>query len=317
MADLDATGHVPVLACAADERYLPHCAVMLLSALQTNPVVQVHFLHDESLNQDALEMLRDMVVAAGGTFRAHCIESSRVQMLPRLSELPTIMWYRIFLPELLPDQARVLYLDCDVLVQGDLAPLWKFPWQDCAVAAVQNILPEAYQHWPEEIGVSPKQYFNSGVLLMNLDLWRQQNSTQALLDFGQQWSTRLHWPDQDALNHVFKQRWQRLHPRYNAQNGLWFMPNRKQFFSRQEIRQATQHPMIVHFEGPGLVKPWHVFCKNPYRHQYRKLRALTPWPKFELRGSDHPMASWAWLPGRVLYALLRLRYRLQQKLKAG
>jgi lipopolysaccharide biosynthesis glycosyltransferase len=305
------------IACAADTYYLPHCATMLLSALRTNAPLEVNFLHDELVVPTDLNRLRQLVVEHGGVFRAHLVPKAKVEGLPRLYETPAIMWYRIFLPELLPEHERVLYLDCDTLVLGDLSPLWTLQWQGTAVAAVKNILPQEQSSWPAELGVATDAYFNSGVLLMNLAFWREYDCASELVAFGRQQSHRLKWPDQDALNVLFKGRWQMLSPQFNAQNGFWFMPNRSEYFSAAQLRIATRNPVIVHFEGPSLVKPWHVFCKNPYRRLYRQIRASTPWPMRSLQGSELPLARLAWLPAPMLYALLRLKYRLGQWRRRG
>src|SRR5437879_3158835 len=79
-------------------------------------------------------------------------------------------WYRIFLPELLPELDRVLYLDADVIVVDSLIPLWNVDLSEDYLAAVTNVFQAAHVHRPVELGLAgPRAYFNSGVMVLNLE----------------------------------------------------------------------------------------------------------------------------------------------------
>jgi len=92
----------------------------------------------------------------------------------------------------------VLYLDCDLVVSGDLEGLWQTDLQGSYLAAV----PEPYlvtSHW----GFGPEDtYFNSGVLLIDVARWREENLLPALLQFAEAHSSDFDCHDQDVLNHV-------------------------------------------------------------------------------------------------------------------
>ncbi|HEY1078064.1 MAG TPA: glycosyltransferase family 8 protein [Fontimonas sp.] len=298
-----------VVACAADQPYLPHCATTLLSLLEHHPDADIHLLHPASVDAAELQRLRDMVGRGAARLTTHEVQADAIEGLPRLSEVTITMWLRALLPALLPDHSRVLYIDCDTLVVDDLSALWATDLDGVGVGAVRNILPAAARDYPLSVGVPVDAYFNSGVLLINLDYWRAQRVTEALLAFGRARAGQLKWPDQDALNHVLRDAWRALPERYNAQNGMWFMPNRHDYFSRAALRAATGAPAIVHFEGPHLVKPWGAYCKNPYRARYFELRRRTPWPT--LAAQPRPPLWWlTWLPASLLYPLLGYRARL-------
>lgn len=175
------------IASAADENYLPHCAAMLHSVLERHAGqgVTVHFLHAPTMETTAIEPVADMVAALGGEFYAHPIPDAWVDGLPQLSRIPAIMWYRIFLPQLLPQQDRVLYLDCDTLLVDDLMALWQTELEGYHLGAVANVLEPGLQDWPRQLGLPPEQpYFNSGVLLLNLSSMRQHDLTPNLFDYG-------------------------------------------------------------------------------------------------------------------------------------
>jgi lipopolysaccharide biosynthesis glycosyltransferase len=193
------------------------------------------------------------------------------------------MWYRVFLPELLPELDRVLYLDADTLVVDDPRPLWCTDLSDHLLAAVDNVLEPQFAGRAKEIGLEAGQrYFNSGVLLLNLAVMREEGSTRRIVEFAR--TRPLLWPDQDALNVVLGERRVALHPRWNCMNSMIVLPYARDVFPPEVLDEARRDPGIVHFEGPELGKPWHHLSKHPYRAAYMRHRAATPWPDVAIEG---------------------------------
>ncbi|MBV9869987.1 MAG: FkbM family methyltransferase, partial [Frankiaceae bacterium] len=183
--------------------------------------------------------------------------------------------YRLLLPELLPDVPRVLYLDADTLVLDDLSPLWNLDLDRCLVAASTNPL---YRHMErrlvERLGLPDRRaYFNSGVLLFDLELMRSEGADQELLAWATANRDLVSWPDQDVLNAVLWRRRLPLHPRWNAVPGLWALPSRDLPWPMDQVEAARRNPAIAHFVGP--YKPWHYRCKHPYRSAYHAHLAQT------------------------------------------
>jgi lipopolysaccharide biosynthesis glycosyltransferase len=281
---VSATIHV---ACAADRRYLPHSGAMLHSVLsaERGADVQIHFLHGPSVPDQDLRRLAQMVASAGGLISFHHIDIDRVDGLPEWGRIPATMWYRIFLPELLPDVDRALYLDIDTLAVDSLAPLWELDLDGRYLAAVTNV-PERHmlQH-AEQLGLgAPQDYFNSGVLLMNLELMRRDRCSEALRACALNGRGRLLWPDQDTLNLVLGHRRLALHPRWNLMNSVRAFPWSAELLGQAAVEEAIARPAIVHFEGPRENKPWHLLCDHPLRGAYFRHRQSTPWPRCRRAG---------------------------------
>src|SRR4051812_33429571 len=106
------------LACAARHDYVPHTAAMLHSALRNTGGLQmhIHFPHGPDLPGSYEPRLTEMVERLGGAISFRLISEDDVAGLRTRTLLPASHWYRIFLPELLPDIERVLYLDGDIIV---------------------------------------------------------------------------------------------------------------------------------------------------------------------------------------------------------
>jgi lipopolysaccharide biosynthesis glycosyltransferase len=184
------------------------------------------------------------------------------------------MWYRIFLPDLLPHTAKVLYLDADAIVADALEPLWETDLGDRYLAAVTNVFQHNHVQRPAELGLAgPEVYFNSGVLLMNLAQMRADGSSEAMLEYARANARQIEWPDQDTLNVVLGSRRVALDPRWNCMNSVFAFRSARKVFGRKAVREARRHPGIRHFEGPGAAnKPWIEGSLTPHRELYARHR---------------------------------------------
>jgi lipopolysaccharide biosynthesis glycosyltransferase len=258
----------------------------VLSQAESNPV-HVHYLHGPSFPACSLDLIGRMVRGRRGAFTTHEIAPERVAGLPVVDMFTAAMWYRIFLPELLPDVDRVLYLDVDTLAMAPIAPLWEVDLSGSYLAAVTNVLMPYHRDKPASLGLEPGAYFNSGVLLMNLDEMRRNNATAALREYALAHGRSLELPDQDTLNVVLGGKRAPLHPRWNSMNALR-VPWSAEVFGAQAVEEARREPAIRHFEGPDDNKPWDPRCFAANREMYFAHRAQTPfprWPRRRLRRS--------------------------------
>ena len=136
---------------------------------------------------------------------------------------------------------------------------------------------------PGGAGLSgPEEYFNAGVLLLNLDKMRRDGSTDRLLHYARANAGRLVWRDQDALNVVIGANHVRLHPRWNCMNSVIEFPQSIDVFGAVAVAEARGHPAIRHFEGPSLHKPWH------YLSDARHAAALPSPPTGHSVAGRHP-----------------------------
>ena len=276
------------VSCAAEGGYVPHSAAMLNSVLSHRDSydVHVHYLHGPRFSSLHTAKLTEMVAGLSGEITFHCIPDAAVRGLPVLAQFTEAMWYRIFLPELLPDVDRVLYLDADTIVVDGLSSLWEIPLDGAYLAAVTNVFQPNHFGRPAKLGLpGPNVYFNSGVLLFNLEKMRADDCTSQMTSFARQHSPQtIEWPDQDTLNVVLGRRRVPLHPRWNCMNSVLTFPHAATAFGSVAVRQARRMPGIRHFEGPAENKPWHRACPHELRELYFEHRAQTPWPHVELVG---------------------------------
>lgn len=274
------------IACASEgAAYVAHTAAMLHSLVAANREhdVRIHYLHGPELTRRRRDRVASMAEREDAQVEFICVPDERIEGLPTRDFTRKATWYRIFLPELLPDVARILHLDSDLIVVRSVAPLWELDLGEHLVAAVTNVLEPEYVDHPATLGIEdPHSYFNAGVLLMNLDAMRRDGSSRALLDHGRRHQPM--WRDQDALNVVLGGRRLELHPRWNAMNIFRFTDWASAVFGSERLAEARRDPAIRHFEGPGDNKPWHLMCARDDRELYMRHRRRTPWPLVRREG---------------------------------
>ncbi|HET6963618.1 MAG TPA: glycosyltransferase family 8 protein [Acidimicrobiales bacterium] len=270
------------MAFCLDAAYTPWAGTTMASCLRANRGAELRFeiVHDRSLSGGDIDGLHAVAEGGGASVGFHAVSpSSDLGRLPTNAEFGNIVWLRLYIPEILGGVSRALYLDSDTFVAGDLTDLWRTPLGDAPLAAVANVVEPPFRAHVASLGVDyPGGYFNSGVLLLNLAGLRAEGALERLVRYALDHPAPLVWPDQDVLNAVFAGRWIPLHPRFNAQSSLWHPAGwAVEVFGRQAVDEARRDPVIRHFEGRGLCKPWHYMCPVPGYKEYRRVLVTTPW----------------------------------------
>ena len=200
---------------------------------------------------------------------------------------------RLFADELLPKHLdRVLYIDCDTLVLRSVHKLFYMELGDKTIAAVPE--PTINLLVKEKIGIALRQmYFNSGVLLIDLNKYREKKFRQRVLAYYDNIKESSVFSDQDAINGALCHHIKVLSPRYNffANYRYWsyealskYSPSYR-IIPKRVYESAKKNPVILHFAGDE--RPWYEGNFNPYRKLYKSYQSKTPWKgkkaKFKLR----------------------------------
>lgn len=264
--------------CCTDHNFVIPMGVMMHSLCVNNRGNELHFhiFVDSSVTQEQKTEI-DAVVNKGDTVNFYTIDVSSIQqyLIVKVSNFPISIYYRLLLADILPESVhKVLYLDADIIVRHDLKELYDTKIDDIALAAVTESDGTGGNcerlGYPSELG-----YFNSGVILFNLDYFRKNNVTEQLINFIKENPEKLGCPDQDTLNFVLRNEKRMLPLKYNVQEGFFRVS--PEAVATKEQLSAIQDPYIVHFTTNE--KPWKKSCRHPLRHLYYEYRKGTPWAK--------------------------------------
>jgi lipopolysaccharide biosynthesis glycosyltransferase len=294
------------IVCATDGNYLPHCAAMLQSLLAHGERDRLRvFLIIDNVSQKVFTEAASYLYGLLPSLSILRADPEAVQGFPVNGHATVATYFRLLLPDLLPQGVkRVIFIDSDTIVTTSLQELWQLPMQGKAIAAVPD-------HWLScrEHGYVHGEYFNAGIMLIDLERWRQADLLARGRVFAKANPERLrHW-DQDVLNHVFKDDWLTIEERWNACPHLYGL-NGDYDLSPDRLTASEQvaivNPAIIHFAGPGPVKPWNARCNHPLKHLYLAAKAQTPWADVPLDAMPPPRFIQLWQQS-VFRAKCRLR----------
>lgn len=195
----------------------------------------------------------------------------------------SIVLARLFLDSYLPESVeKVLYLDCDVIANGNIWNLEKEDLEGNAFAAVPELCMPKKQKI--EIGLEEKDtYFNCGVMGINLSYWRKERISEQFLQYFIEQNGKLLYNDQDILNHCCRGRIKKLSHTYNYNPALYYFPRyfirnyQPEYYCKdaEEYKAIRQKPVLIHFMGEE--RPWMHGNYSPYRNIYEKYKLNSPW----------------------------------------
>lgn len=250
------------VAFCVDRAYMQHLAVSLVSLFLHNKsgTMQV-FVVSAPLTAEEKDKLDKICIPFGTQLTYKEIDPSCVSELREHLHLSRAAYYRLFLPEILSEEDRIIYLDCDLAVETSIRELWE-----------TNISDKACAGWDEEdpnhigrLGLEGDFYINSGIMVLNLDFWRTNNLTNRCMEWLEKNSQKNILVDQDVMNVLTKGCKVRLAEKWNL-NPL----------NQENSEALVAFPdRVIHFASP--VKPWFKWYDFDLQTIYWKYLSLTPW----------------------------------------
>ena len=269
-----------------DSNFAPQVCASMASLCDSNRDVEdIHFyIFGLALNSTAAENLRRVAREFGRSIDIIAIDG----FMEAFGNFDTFGWSEIILSRLLmarflPEGVnRVLHLDGDTIVLSSLKDYWNTEFEGdqviagCIEATVDRDRLEA-------LGLARSQYFNAGVLLVDLKRWREEGIERKIVDYCLENGDKLFANDQDAINIVLKGRIKAVSPAYNWCNSYVFYNYRTlnslmrgvPYYSKDEYKRGTSKPAIIHYLGEE--RPWREGNKHRYRDEYLRYLGATPY----------------------------------------
>lgn len=244
---------VPVF-FSVDENYAPYLSTALASLIEhtsENYQYNLHVVH-HNLTRRSLRKIQKLAL---GRENVNIIMTEMQETLSGISDrkstqlkadyfTPTI-YYRIFLPEMFPQYDKGVYLDSDIIVNDDIAKLFETDLNGNLVAATVDMSTQGDEllckYFDEVVGVKHDKYFNSGVLVIDFEKFREEEFCEHFLYLLNKYDFDTVAPDQDYLNAMCAGRVEYLDAAWNA------MPT--------PDHHPMKSPKIVHYNL--FFKPWH------------------------------------------------------------
>ena len=269
-----------------DDNYMQHAMAMLCSLYESNSSHTISlYVLSNSLSDDSKDCL-NCITEKYNNFIFYCeVDESRLQGVKFRQERPLTMaaYYRLLLSDVLPSKIdKVLYLDCDLIVLGDLQPLFEIDLSNYALAATLDDFPLTYQHRVQLNMEADQKTFCSGVMLVNLEYWRKNGVTEKLLQYAKKEKPIVYFHDQDVLNFCFKKSWFLLSPKWNR-IATDTKVRSAYLYRKFDLEEYFMEPIIIHYANLHT-KPW-MAASSPCKRYYIKYLNLSGFQNVKFKKS--------------------------------
>ena len=305
---------------SSDDNYAQYVAVVAASILlNTKEFVNIHLLSDR-ISPDKLSMIRKSIDDLGGHLCVY--EVSYYKCFDGLftsGHISKAAYFRLDIANILPEIIhKVVYLDVDLIVMHDIAELWHIDLKGLPLAAVPDYGIMASRRLMKQkqniIGLQPNsKYFNSGVVIMDLEQWRKHGYAKHVIELAAAGNLPHH--DQDALNKVFMGNWMALPLKWNVIPPVFNLFSK--ILLRGDLRKnaiaARKDKAILHFAG--RYKPWefdlHIGFNDAYYYylhqtKFSDVKMPQPGKNKKWKSIARQMVQlkiadfWQWVLGRKL-----------------
>lgn len=270
---------------STNDNYIPYLAVAIKSLINNFDNdnlynIYIFYTSVNKLNQNKILTEFENISNISITFVDLC-KLINHKNLTEKGHFTKEMYYRIMIPEILPMYTKVIYLDCDLILKYDITKLFNIDIGDNSLGCVKNIITkETLTYTNNNLGINPNNYFNSGVLVFNINKILQTNAKSVFFYLSQN-SKNLWCPDQDILNIIFENDIMFLPSNWNYQyhnvisskiesrlNDNIFINSHQEFIEKLN----DNNPYIYHFSSNK--KPWD-FPNEEYSEHFWEYAKLT------------------------------------------
>lgn len=263
---------------AADLNFSEQIITLIKSICYHHRNVRFYLIHKQFTDEWFEVLNKKLAVLDSEIISARIVDLEDFSHLIKTNNFTESICYRYLIPEI--QEERVLYLDADIVVDGKIDELYFSDFNGKLLLAVKDCFINDIEYSP-----NIRPYFNSGVMLINNDLWRKLNITEKLLSITRRLNETV-LLDQDALNIVLAGQWNEIAPIYNYQTGILNLVFESKVlknslltqmsadelweYYQQEIREIS--PKIIHYTTE--FKPWKnsntdVLLKEKYWFYYQ------------------------------------------------
>jgi len=248
---------------SADENYIPYMSVTIQSIMENSDQNKNYVFY--VLHKGITDKTLDIFIKQIALFTQFSIEF--IDVTPYISRYKFFIsnhitveaYFRLLIPELLTEYSKVIYLDCDMIICTDIAELFNINIESYLLAAVRDIPLVIRLYNNKEMSKDmknschillnlkePSKYFNSGLCVFNIELFRKTISSEKLLEIAASQNWNFH--DQDVLNYIGEGKVLLLPFHWNLMTtpDTEYLPD----YLRHEYIDAEKNPKIIHY------KPW-------------------------------------------------------------
>lgn len=250
--------------------YGRHLGTVLVSIFENSKVFwNVHIIYI-ALSQNSRQKLETLKAKYPMKFNFIKLEDTLMEKFSvgEGTYLDKIVFGRLYIPNLLKNEKKALYMDIDMIVNQPLENLYDIDLGEYSIGAVPDGIWDQDQS-RERLGMEEKQiYFNAGIMLMDLEKLRKNKIFHRGIEYCLKPDRELKLNEQDALNILFENNYFKLPLKWNYTHGH----SEEQNLKLREIG-------VIHYTG--AIKPWDCRTLSPFKKNYWKYLKMTPWKEWK------------------------------------
>lgn len=262
---------------STDENYAQHAIASIISLLEKNKKFDDIYIYivENEIYEETKKYIEKIVEEFGRKVIFINIKDI-CKNLKTKDDFPVSAYARLFISNIdnIDNIEKILYLDCDTIVNESLEDLWNINIDNYLVAGVQD---NPAMYMSTIIGMTEDdRYLNSGVLLINLKKWKQENIEKHFMTFIDMYKGCVPHHDQGVINGVCKNKILVISPKYNVMPEMIYLGKDKimklyninNYYEDKEIVEAKEKPVIIHYISKFYNRPWNKSCTHPYKELY-------------------------------------------------
>lgn len=254
---------IPIAFAFGSDWMMPACVCIssLLASAEPDTFYDIFILHspDDKLDRDRLSIVANHYGNCEIHYREvdHVFDSSY-----EVRGIKTMTYYRLLIPELIPEYEKILYSDVDVVFRNDLSHFYAIDLGDNYVAGVDSLT--EYDEPIKKYLLSSNREITGNIYAGNIILNSKKMREDGLVDkFREMAGEKLRFQDMDILNIVCRGKIKYIEPAYCVttyfmQYSVHYPERLTDHWNKSEITSALEHG-IIHYNGQ---KPWKAYCVN-------------------------------------------------------
>lgn len=246
--------------------YARHLGAVIVSILENSQVFWNIYIIYTSLSQESREKLEILEKNYPAKLNFIQLEESLMERFKvgEGTHLDKIVFGRLYVPNILKDKKKALYMDIDMIVKKPLEEIYETELGEFSIGAVPD------GNWDQEqsrerLGLEKDhRYFNAGIMLMDLEKLRENKVFDKVIEYCLNPDRELKLNEQDALNIIFGNNYKELPLKWNYTH-----------CHSEEENLKSEEIGLIHYTGS--MKPWDCRSISPFKKEYWKYLEKTPW----------------------------------------
>jgi lipopolysaccharide biosynthesis glycosyltransferase len=292
-----------------NEKYVPYAGISMVSLFENNKnidKINIYVLGENLSDGSKVKIERQVDVYGRKVYfvdtKALVIKMQKLGIPQYRGSYATNM--KMFISEYINnDIDRLMYIDSDTIICGDLSSLLSMSMDGKPIAMVLDSLCAKHK---VAVGLCRDDYyFNGGIILFDVKKWNECRCTDRIMEHVR--NVRAHYmaPDQDLINVIFRNEIKRLDISYNLQpihsvysyRQYYKYFGQKAYYSEREIENGIRYPKILHtFRYLGEF-PWHKDSLHPHVEYFDKYMGISLWKDYqkeptEMQGIPFKVERW-------------------------